>query len=98
MTEGFLILSIIKLFLGAIAAFFAILLWSRTHDSAWVCLVAGAIFSYVRLVFEFLMRLGIVNAFGPFFGGVQLSDLIFTVLPYLFFISAFILMLSKSRR
>lgn len=98
MTEGLVILSIIKLFFGAIAAFFAILLWSRTHDSAWICLVAGAIFSYAGLVFELLMKLGIVVAFGPIFCGVQLSDLILTVLPYLFFIFAFILMLSKTRR
>lgn len=97
MPEASLLLYIIKLVLGGIAAFFAILLWSKTRDAAWMSLVAGIVTSYANIVYEMLVDLGIVLSGGPLVAGIPLTTLLFTVIPTLFYILAFILMLLRNR-
>lgn len=97
MTDASLLLYIIKLVLGGIAAFFAILLWSKTRDAAWMSLVAGIVTSYANIVYEMLVDLGIVLSNGPLVAGIPLATLLFTVIPTLFYILAFILMLIRNR-
>jgi len=87
----------IKLVLGGIAAFFAIMLWSKTRDPAWMSLVAGAITSYAGIVFDMMVDLGIIVPGGVQINGIPLAILLFTIIPPLFFILAFILMLVRSR-
>ncbi len=97
MTDSEIILCIIKLVLGGIAAFLAIMLWSRTREPAWICLVAGAVTGYAGIVYELLVKLGIVFAKSYLFPGTEipLSTLFFTIVPLIFVIVAFILMLIK---
>ena len=97
MTEASLILYIIKLVLGGIAAFLAIMLWSKTRDAAWMSLVAGIVTSYASIVYEMLVDLGIVLGTGPLVFGLPLATLLFTVIPTLFYILAFILILLRTR-
>ncbi len=97
MQETTLILYIIKLALGGIVAFLAILLWSRTRDGAWMSLVAGAIISYAGLVYQLLGDLGISFKNDIHIHGLTLTQLIFTVVPSIFYIIAFILMLIRTR-
>ncbi|MBQ6780669.1 MAG: hypothetical protein IJP62_05490 [Treponema sp.] len=97
MEENEIILYIIKLILSGIAAFLAIALWSKTRDAAWMSLVAGAVTGYAGIVFELLVKMGVIIAGGIRLAGIPLSSLFFTVIPALFFILAFILMLNRTR-
>ena len=95
MIDSQVLFYIIKLVFGGIAAFLAIMLWSRTRDAAWMCLVAGAVTGYAGLVYELLEKLGIVLASEYLFFGIPLSSLLFSVIPSVFIILGFILMLSR---
>jgi len=97
MNESMLVLYIIKLVLGGIAAFLAILLWSKTRDAAWMSLVAGVVTSYAGIVYSMLVDLGIVVRTGMLVFGIPIATLLFTVIPTLFYILAFILMLLRNR-
>lgn len=96
MTQSQMILYVIKLVLGGTGAFCAILLWSKTKDSAWMCLVAGAVCRYAGLVYEMFITLGIVMPELVNVVGIPVSTLVFTILPDIFFILAFILMLVRT--
>lgn len=95
--NALIIFYIVKLVLGGLLAFLAIMLWSKTRDPAWMALVAGAITGYTGLIFNMMLDLGIVTVGKIEFYGIPLSVLIFTVVPSLFFLFAFILMLIRSR-
>lgn len=90
-----LLLFIIKLSVGGIVGFLAILLMSKTRDAAWMCMVGGFLLSYASLVFELMQNLGIAASSKAVLFGIPVSDLICAVVPSLFFIAAFILMLVK---
>jgi hypothetical protein len=88
-----------RLILGALAAFFAIVLWSKTRDVAWMLMVVGAIAGYVETVYSILKTFGIVGEELFSFGAVSLISLILSNLPAIFFIAAFSVMIArKSRR
>ncbi|MDR1429170.1 MAG: hypothetical protein LBI85_02680 [Spirochaetaceae bacterium] len=88
-----------RLVLGALAAFFAIILWSKTRDVAWMLIVAGTIAAYVETVYSILTLFGITGEELFTFGQVSLVSLILTNLPAVFFIAAFVVMVArKSRR
>ncbi len=90
-----ILLFIIKLVLGGIVAFLAILLMSKTRDGAWMAMVGGFIIQYAVLVFDLLVKLGVLTSFGPEVFGIPLSSLLCALLPSLCFILALILMLCK---
>ena len=87
-----IIFSIIKLVLGGLVAFFAILLMSKTRDAAWMTIVAGFLLSYISLVYELLCHLGILTPSHLALFGIPLTSLLSVVLPSLCFIIAFIIM------
>ena len=97
MTDSDVILCIIKLVLGGIAAFLAIMLWSRTREPSWMCIVAGAVTGYAGIVCEFLVKIGIVFAKNLVIPNtaIPVFTLVFTAVPLLFIIVALILMLVK---
>jgi hypothetical protein len=92
-----IILFIIKLILGGIVAFLAILLMSKTRDGAWMAMVGGFILQYAVLVYDLLTDLGVLTSFGPLILGIPLSTILCVLLPSLCFILAFILMLCKKQ-
>lgn len=91
------ILFIIKLVFGGFAAFFAIILWSKTRDAAWMAIVAGAITSYAGIVYEMMKLLGIVVLEGVMILDIPLATLLFTTIPYVFFITGFLIMIFRNR-
>ncbi len=97
MIQSTLLMFIIKLALNGVAAFLAILLWSKTRDAAWMSLVAGAVTGYAGIVYELLVALGVVLEGTVLIAGIPLLTLLFTVIPTLFYILAFILMLARSK-
>lgn len=97
MIQSTLLMFIIKLALNGVAAFLAILLWSKTRDAAWMSLVAGAVTGYAGIVYELLVALGVVLEGTVLIAGIPLLTLLFAVIPTLFYILAFILMLARSK-
>lgn len=97
MEQPEVILYIVKVALGGIAAFLAILLWSHTRDSAWMSLVAGMVTSYASVVLEMMAKFGMLSLHGPGLFGLPVVQLVFAAVPWLFFILAFILMLLRNR-
>ena len=95
MTQQEIILFIVKLSLSGLAAFLAIALWNKTRDAAWMSMVAGVISGYAGMVYELLSRFGFEIPGSIFFYGIPLATLLFTVIPPLFIILAFILMLLR---
>jgi hypothetical protein len=97
MDYGQLVVQFSKLILGAVATFLAIILWSKTRDTAWMLIVIGIIVSYVEVVFVTLNGFGIVRADLYSIGGVPLIGLVGGNLPTVFFIAAFLVMLLRKR-
>ena len=100
MSESEIIFFIIRLFLGGLIAFLAIVLWSRTRDFSWMFLVLAAVTGYSSIVFDLLLKLGFVTSRKVLILGneIPLVQLLLAVIPGLFVIIAFILMLIKTSR
>ena len=95
MAQSELILYLLKLFLGGLTAFLAVLLWSKTRDSAWMSLVAGVVINYAGTVYNLLLDFGFVFSVDVVVFGIPITSFLFTVIPFLFFILAFSLMLRR---
>ncbi len=95
-----MIFFIIRLFLGGIIAFLAIMLWSRTRDFSWMFLVFAAVTGYSAVVFDLLIKLGFVVSRKILILGneIPLVQLLLALVPGIFVIIAFVLMLIKTRR
>ena len=98
MDSGQLVYIISRLSLGALAAFFAILLWSKTRDVAWMLMVIGAIASYVDTVYSILVIFGIAGVNLPSIGSMPVVSILLPCLPMVFFIAAFAVMVARKYR
>lgn len=92
-----LILFIIKLVLGGIAAFLAIFVMSKTRDASWMFLVAGFLFSYAALVTDLMIELGVFSRNSIMVLGLPLIPLLCAIIPNSMFIVAFIIKLCKKQ-
>lgn len=92
-----ILLSIIQLAAGGIVAFLAILLMSKTRDASWICMVCGFLFSYAATIYQIMIKLGILAEPSIVLFGIPVTSLICVLLPNLFFIAAFILMIIKNK-
>ncbi len=97
MTQPQLILYIIKLILGGLASFFAIILWSRTRDPAWMSLVTGTIIDYAGIVYNMLLDFGVAFTTNLTVLGIPITTLLFSIIPPALFILAFILMIQRNK-
>jgi len=82
---------------GALLAFFAIWLWSRTRDIAWMLMVIGAIAAYVETVYSILARFGITGS-QLSIGSVPVAIILLPNLRTTFFIAAFVVMVIRKHR
>jgi hypothetical protein len=104
METGNLIYILSRLILGALASFFAIMLWSKTRDPAWMLMVTGTIAGYAGIVYSTLGVLGITGGAAlqaeiPFSqGSVPVAALILANLPACCFIAAFLVMIARKFR
>lgn len=92
-----ILLFIIKLVLGGIAAFLAIFVMSKTRDASWMFLVAGFLFSYASIVIDLMTELGIISVDAVLVFGMPLISLLSAIIPTVMFITAFIIKLAKKR-
>jgi hypothetical protein len=87
-----------RLFLGALASFFAIMLWAKIRDAAWMLLVFGTIAAYVETVYAILNLFGVtaINRFT--IGSMPAASIVLPCLPTIFFIAAFMVMVFRKYR
>ena len=87
---------IIRLAVGALATFFAILLWASTRDAAWMFVVIGTIIHYGEVMYTTFRLFGIVGRETMIFG-LPLVSMLLANLPSVCFIVAFLIALSRNR-
>jgi hypothetical protein len=93
-----LIFIISRLVFGAGATFLAIILWSRTRDSAWMFIVVGTIFRYGQILYDTFSLFGIVRSELVIIPGYLGIDTVLENLPYMFFIVGFIIIIKRTFR
>ena len=98
MDSGQIILIYSRLILGALAAFLAIILWSKTKNAFWMLMVAAVIIAYIETIYSILEMLGIITENFLFIGSISLVAILLPVLRMIFLISAFLVMIIKQYR
>ena len=98
MDTGQLVYILSRLVLGALASFFAIMLWSKTRDVAWMLMVIGTIAAYVEIVYAILNLFGISGGNIFMIGSMPLMSILLPSLPTVFFIAAFLVMVVRKYR
>ena len=98
MDLGQVIYVLSRLGLGAVASFFAIMLWARTRDLAWMFMVIGIIAAYVETIHAILGIFGIGGGHILVVGSMPLVSIILPNLPMVFFIAAFAVMVFRKYR
>ena len=86
---------ITKLAVYGIVTFLAILLMSKMRDAAWMCVICGFLCNYAGTVLEILIELGILSKGKICLAGIPLLSLLSMLIPALFFILGFIIMLCR---
>jgi hypothetical protein len=98
MDVGQIVYIVSRLVLGALTSFFAIMLWSKTRDAAWMLMVIGAIAAYVEIVYSILEILGVTEGNFLLIGSIPAASIILPCLPMIFFICAFAVMVFRKYR
>jgi hypothetical protein len=98
MDSGQVILMYSRLILGALAAFFAIMLWSRTRNPAWIFVIIGTITIYAEVIYSILEILGITTGYVLFFGSVSIVAILLPSLYLIFFTIALFIMVAGRHR
>lgn len=93
-----MVLLLLKIISGFAATLTAVLLWSKTRESAWLFIVMGTVFLYSEIIFSGLDLLGLSNFYLLTVYGISVIKLIFAFFPFLFFTAGFILFLMSRRR
>jgi hypothetical protein len=95
--DGAVILTAARLFFSALATVFAIVIWSKTRDSAWVLIVLGIVSGYAENIYSVLAMLGITENPPLTICAVPVAAIVLSCLPSIFFIAAFRVFLSKRK-
>ncbi|MDR0383361.1 MAG: hypothetical protein LBH50_05185, partial [Spirochaetaceae bacterium] len=66
----------IRLFFSALAAVFAVIIWSKTRDSAWMLIVLGVTSAYAENVYFVMKTLGITESFQLKIGSVPVAAIV----------------------
>ena len=87
------IVILVRLISGGVAAFFAILLWSRTRETSWLLAIIAVVVSFAEVVFITMEAFGLAPADG--FPALTLFRALLTALPFVFFSAAFLVALAR---
>ncbi|MDR1319596.1 MAG: hypothetical protein LBJ90_08215 [Treponema sp.] len=98
MDAGQILFIISRLVLGAFASFFAIMLWSKTRDVAWMLMVIGTIAAYIETVYSIMNLFGITENDALLIGSVPAAAILLPCLRTFFFIAAFLIMVVRRYR
>ncbi|WP_020611933.1 hypothetical protein [Sediminispirochaeta bajacaliforniensis] len=93
-----LVALVVRLSLGGVTTFLAIMLWSSTRDSAWMLVIMAAILFYGNVMYQTLRVFGVVGEGIFLIPGVLHVSVVLENLPILFLAFGFIAALWKKRR
>ena len=88
----------LRLILGALASFLAIILWSKTRDLAWMMIIIATIMAYLGTLYEIMSEFGIINVSSLTIGSLPLMSVLLPSLPTIFVITAFLVMVNRKYR
>jgi hypothetical protein len=95
MQFGDTVMLLSRLAVGAMATFLAIILWSRTRDTAWMFVIIGTVVAYGETVFGALELFGLVRRDLIVLSGVSVVKLVLVNLPLVFFSIGFLAMILR---
>ncbi len=98
MTSPVIITAVIRLIVGGLAAFFAILLLPRIRNAAWICVISGVIITYAGIVYDMLILFGVIGGNEVMIAGISVLPLLFELLPLLLYCLGFIITILHRRR
>ena len=97
LTDGAVAELLVRIALGAVASFLAIVCWTRTRSPAWIFVISGVLASYIGTLYRALRAFGLLTGPEVAFFGTSLGILISENLPLVCFIAAFIAFLRIER-
>lgn len=97
LSDGAVFELLVRLSLGALASFFAIISWTRTRNLYWVCVIAGILSTYAATLYRALRSFGLFAGPQILVLGAPLGTLISDNLSVLFFLSACILYIRSNK-
>jgi hypothetical protein len=86
---------IISIVTGAFATFFAIMLWPRTRDLAWMLVIIGTVVHYGAIIFQALEVFGIARVMVSDEMSATLIRAALLNVPFLFYSLGFIIMIRR---
>ena len=96
MDTGLLVYILSRLILGALAAFLAIMLWSRTRDVAWILIIIAVIAIYAAIVYDIMRFFGFEGRI--LIGSMSLMSILLPCLPIVFIIATLAVMVARKYR
>jgi len=91
-------LIICRLVFGTVSTFFAILLWSRTRDAAWIFVIIGAVIAYVEIIYSILNLLGFISENILSGNAALIISIFLSCMPTVSVIAAFSIMVFRKYR
>ncbi len=88
---------LVRTALGAVAAFLAIVCWTRTRSLAWMLVIVGVLSSYIGTLYRTLRAFGLFSRPEIALFGTSLGLLVSENLPLVCFIAAFIAFIRSER-
>ena len=98
MDTGQLVFILSQLILGALASFFAIMLWSKTREISWMLIVIGTFTAYIEIIYSVLSVAGFAGRNSMLIGSVSMLEILLPSLRMIFFIAAFYIMVVKYKK
>lgn len=98
MTDQYVIILAIELLTGFLAALTALLLWSKTRDTAWLLMVLGVVFLYLKSLVKVLYEFGFVIYERYYLYNIDVVELSLNILPFIFFFFGLITFLFRIRK
>ena len=89
---------ITRVIIGAIGAFFSILLWSKTREPSWIFIIIGTLCMYTEIVYSTLETFGILGRNIFTFYGIPVFKLLLLNIPVIFITIGFITMIIKIKK
>lgn len=86
----------IKLILGGISAFLAILLWSKNRSICWICLTSSILIAYAGFIYDMMKTLGMFPTEKILILDIPILTLGFIIIPSIFLIIALILIIKDN--
>ncbi|MBN1412544.1 MAG: hypothetical protein JW969_16975 [Spirochaetales bacterium] len=88
---------LIQLVIGALSTFFAILLWAKTRDIAWILIIMGTLVDYANIVVNTLSGFGILDLEFLSVFGLPLIGMLLANVPRLLYITGFIIVIRRNK-